>query len=912
MPSPLTPIESWFASRNWTAFDFQRQAWTAYLEGRSGLIHAPTGMGKTLAAWLGPVAESLAARGAAGPPDEPEPLRVLWLTPLRALANDTAHSLSQPLADLPLNWSIELRTGDTSSSVKLRQRDRMPTALVTTPESLSILLSYPGVAKRFATLRCIVCDEWHELMSSKRGVQAELAMARLRTLAPGIRTWGLSATLANIDEAAETLVGVTSQSGAGVPPAIDAERDWRPAHPREVDPPLVIHAHADKRIELDTIIPEQIDRFPWAGHLGTALVKPVAERIRSAGTSLVFTNTRSQAELWFRALIRHAPDLIGAVALHHGSIDRGIREQVETMLRGAATDAQRAPTSPPSPLGGEGRVRGSSTTRAQRASALTSPPPPAGDVPSEARRRGAHPTPAERATSSPLRAVVCTSSLDLGVDFYPVDQVIQIGSPKGVARLIQRAGRSGHRPGVPSRVVCVPTNALELAEFAAARDQIEAKRLEARPPIEKPLDLLTQHIVTVAMGDGFNEADLLREVRTTRAFRDLTDQEWEWALDFAGRGGEALVHYPDYQRLTPADNGAEWKGPERRIAMLHRMAIGTIVGDESVLVKYANGRTLGSIEESFIGRLRPGDRFVFSGRTLELKRLREMTATVTRARSGSGAVPRWGGGKMALSSRLADAVLDRFARARAGDFEGPEMTALAPLLTLQHERSRLPVPGELVIERLRTRAGYHAFLYPFAGRLAHEGLGAVLAHRIAQREPRTIRATSNDLGIELWCDEPIDLDERGWRAVLSPERLVEDVLASINASQLARRAFREIARVAGLVHQGYPGQRKRARHLQASSDLFYDVFREFDPSNLLLTQAEREVAEGHLDVRRLRDALDRLSGWDFALVELERLSPMSFPLFAEALRTTTVSTEGWDVRVRKLVARLEEGAEAHA
>jgi ATP-dependent Lhr-like helicase len=814
------PAERWFAARGWAPFDFQREAWRAHAEGRSGLIHAPTGTGKTLGALFGPLIEAKSgAPGEGDPGPVAAALRLLWITPMRALANDTLDSIIAPVTDLALGWRVEKRTGDSSSAAKARQRRDMPHALVTTPESLTILLSYPESAGLFASVRTIVVDEWHELLGTKRGVQTELALARLRTLAPGVRTWGLSATLGNIHEAARALVG------------------------RDAPEPVLVRGIAPKAIEVECILPERVERFPWAGHLGTALLDRVIERIEGAGTTLLFTNTRSQAEIWFRAILRKRPDLLGKIALHHASLDRAIRERVEAMLRSRDTT---------------------------------------------------------------LRAVVCTSSLDLGVDFSPVDRVIQVGSPKGVARLIQRAGRSGHRPGAVSRVVCVPGHALELIEFASARDAIERGEVESRVPVRTALDVLTQHLVTAAMGGGFDEPALRREVRSCAAFGALTDAEWDWAMDFVHRGGATLGAYPDYARIAP-ENG-RWRVAGPRIATRHRMAIGTIVADAAVVIKLGNGRTLGSIEESFITRLCPGDRFVFGGRVLELVRLRQMTATVRPARSSRGAVPSWQGGKMPLSTQLARGVRDRLDDAARGRFEGEELRALRPLLELQAEISRIPRHGEILIETFTLEDGFHAFCFLFGGRLAHEGLGAVLSLRLSRRFPASITAVGNDWGIELATDRTLPLNDTDWRALLSPENLADDLLASVNQSELARRQFREIARIAGLTHQGFPGRAVGSRMLQASSDMFFEVFDQFDPRNLLLDQARREVVEGQLEVRRLIEVLESCARSRLVLVEPGTVTPLAFPLYAESLRATTVSSEAWEDRVRRMSARFEGDA----
>lgn len=820
----IEPALRLFRERNLEPFAFQRETWEAYLRGESGLLHAPTGTGKTLAVWLGPLAEWIAEGRPVGPrvarkrPEGP-PLRVLWITPLRALAADTTAALADAAAALGAPWTIELRTGDTSASARRRQRERLPTALVTTPESLSLLLTYPDAHDRFASLRCVVVDEWHELLGTKRGVQTELGLARLRRLAPGVRTWGLSATLGNLDEAIETLLG---QGRAGEP----ARR--------------IIRGDVDKRCEVVTLLPPDMNRFPWSGHLGSAQAPGVVEALERAGTTLLFTNTRSQTELWFQAILRARPDWHGSIALHHGSLDRAVRERVEAML-----------------------ARGE------------------------------------------LRCVVCTSSLDLGVDFRPVDQVIQVGSPKGVARLVQRAGRSGHRPGAVSRALGVPTHALELVEFAAARAALGAGQLESRKPLSRPLDVLVQHLVTLALGGGFRPDEALAEVRTTHAYATLTDREWSWAMDFVARGGPALKAYPQYARVVERDGLRVVASPQ--IARLHRMCVGTITSDGAVSVRFRSGASLGSVEEGFVSRLVPGDRFVFAGRTLELLELRDMTAWVRPARS-RGSVPRWGGAKMPLSTQLSAFIRLQLERARRGDFDGPEMGAARRVLDLQRRWSRIPAPDELLIERTRTRDGFHAFIYPFEGRLAHEGLAALAAHRLAAHAPMTLTYSMNDYGFSLVAPTPFALDERGWRRLFSPDRLIEDLLECINTVALARRAFRGVARVAGLIFPGFPGAPKTARQLQASSELFFDVFSEFDPGNMLLDQARREVLERELEVERIRAALDRMAAARLVIADTRALTPMAFPLWAEFLQSQ-VSSEAWPDRVRKMAVQLEHEAD---
>lgn len=806
-------FENWFASRGWTPFAFQREAWRAWMDGCDGLIHAPTGTGKTLAALLGPIAGSAE--------DEPTGLRLLWLTPLRALARDTEENIRDALREFAPGWRVGSRTGDTTASQRRKLRERMPAVLITTPESLAVMISFPGARESFQDVGTVVVDEWHELMSSKRGVLAELCLARLRAWNPRVRTWGLSATLGNLEEAMHVLCGVAGKR-----------------------PRRLICGDMPKAIEIETLIPREIERFPWSGHIGLAMVQDVADRLNRAKTTLLFTNTRAQCELWHRALREITGWGDDALAIHHGSLDRAQRESVEDRLRREA-----------------------------------------------------------------VRCVVCTSSLDLGVDFSPVEQVIQIGSPKGIARLLQRAGRSGHAPGRPSRVLCVPAHAFELIEFSAARAAVAARDVEPRPPIRKPLDVLVQHVVTVALGEPVPPEALRREVMQTHAYADLTDDEWNWVLDHVRGTGPVLKAYPDYRRVVETPAGLAVESPV--VARLHRLNIGTIPSDGMLEVRYLRGGRLGSVEERFVGPLKPGDVFYFAGRALEFVRLREMTLWVRAASSGANAVPVWMGGRLPLSTHLAVRVRQRLDEAARGIYADEEMRAARPLLELQQKRSVIPSAGEWLIELTRSREGYHAFIYPFAGRLAHEGLGALIAHRFATRRPATVRISANDYGFELLSSAPFPADEPSWRDLLSIEHLGDDLAACIAGGALERHQFRDIARVAGLVFGGYPGRRKTTRQLQASGTLFYEVFQRYDPSNLLLTQARREVARDQLQAERLRAALEEAARSRLRIVEMDRFSPFAFPLWAERQRAQ-VSSETWADRVRRMAERLEAEAKRHA
>jgi len=805
----LDASAAWCRQQGWEPFPFQREVWQAVVDGESGLVHAPTGTGKTLAVWLGAVAAGWT----------PQPLRVVWLTPLRALAADSAAALNQPLPDLAPDWTVAIRTGDTPTAARRTMRMRPPTAMITTPESLSLLLSLEDAADAFSGLQLVVVDEWHELLASKRGVQTELALARLRSLSPGLRTWGLSATLGNIDEAAMALVG-----GA-------------------VESPRIVRADVPRQLEIETLIPKPMERFPWAGHMGMRLLPQVVETLEPVATSLVFTNTRSQAERWFEAIRRTRPQW--KLALHHGSIDRELRTEAEEGLR-----------------------------------------------------RGV------------LKAVVATGSLDLGVDFGPVEQVLQIGSPKGIARLLQRAGRSGHRPGAVGRLVCVPTHALELVECAAAREAASEGVTEPRRPLNGALDVLAQHIVTVACSGGFREADLFDEVRQTAAFRQLDQASWQWAMDFASRGGPALAAYPDFARIR--ERFGRWYVAGPAIARRHRMSIGTITSDAAVEVKWLRGGRLGTVEESFVSRLNEGDRFIFAGRTLKLFRFDGLIAWVRRAKpSAVGvAVPRWNGGRMPLSTLLASHVQALVAEQPRPGRTTAEMAAVEPLLTTQAQWSRRPQPKSLLIELVASRDGHHAFLYPFAGRLVHEGLAALVAWRIAQASPATLVSTVNDWGFQILGRQRIQpaaaSGEAFWRRMLTPAGLLEDLLACLNGTEMARRQFREIARVAGLI-AGHGAGRKGERNLQASAGLLFDVLEEYDPANMLLEQARREVLEAQFEYRRLHAALERIAAEEIHIVEPRRLSPLGFPLWAEQIQSR-LSTQGWLERITEMARELEETA----
>lgn len=813
-------VAEYFASIGWKPFRFQRSVWRAYQDGYSGLVHSATGTGKTLAVWMGPLIEWMNQNTdrTRWNPKRPPPLQVLWITPLRALAGDTEQSLRQPLEGLGLPWQLESRTGDTKASLKARQLKRLPTAMVTTPESLSLMLTHEKLLPQLSELKAVIVDEWHELLGTKRGIQTELGLARLRKLNPQLRVWGVSATLGNLQEAQQALAGVASL--------------------REV---RTIQGYTKKRLKIGSVIPRRIERFPWSGHIGTKMIPQVADLIDSVKSTLVFANTRSQTEIWYQRLLMQRPQWAGQIAIHHGSLDMSVRRWVEDGLRG-------------------GR----------------------------------------------LRAVVCTSSLDLGVDFTAVDLVIQIGSPKSVARLLQRAGRSGHQPDAVSRLAFVPTNAIELIELAATQDAIKLGNLEARPLLGKPLDVLAQHVVTIAIGGGFESEELLAEVRSTLAYQSLTDQEWQWVLDFVVRGGSSLTAYPEYHRVEIADE--RYQVTQRRTITSHRMNIGTIVADASMQVKFQKGKTLGTAEESFLSKLKAGDRFLFAGRLVSMLRIRDNVAYVKLAKGKPDTVPRWMGGRMPLSSELSAALRRKIAEAAAGKLVGREMKSLRGLFELQQRWSSLPQEDELLIEKIKTRDGYQVFVFPFEGRLVHEGLAALMAYRISRLHKTTFSMACNDHGFVLQSPGEIDIAAAIAHGILRTDDLVSDILACMNSTEMAKRQFRQIARVAGLIQAGFPGQRKSAGYLQASSNLFFDVFTQYDADNLLLDQSRREVLETQLETERMFHALDRIAASRIVIESPERVTPLSFPLLVDRLRER-VSSETLADRVARMQAELEQAAQ---
>jgi ATP-dependent Lhr-like helicase len=810
----IQPALDWFAEQKWKPFDFQVQAWNAYLAGKSGLVNAPTGSGKTYSLLTPILLEYLRDH-----PNKPKNigLQAIWITPIRALSKEIEYSAQRATEALQVPWQIGVRTGDTSLTKRARQKTRPPEFLITTPESLHLLLASRGYDEYFKDLRAIVVDEWHELMGSKRGVQVELALSRLKNIAKGMKVWGISATIGNMDQALEVLMG----------------SDYRT---KGIE---IIRAKIKKEMEVESVLPDELERMPWSGHLGIHMLKKVLPIIHNSTSTLLFTNVRSGAEIWYQKLLDAAPELAGVMAMHHSAISQQLRSWVEEQLH-------------------EGN----------------------------------------------LKAVVCTSSLDLGVDFRPVETVIQVGSPKGVARFLQRGGRSGHQPGAVSRIFFLPTNSLELIEASALREAMNRGIIEERIPYVRSFDVLIQYLITLAVSNGFRPKEIYEEIRNTFSYNSVTEDEFNWLLRFITTGGHSLTAYDEYRKVEVEDG--VYKVVDRRIAQRHRLSIGTIVGDSSVLIKFVTGKYIGSIEEYFIAQLNPGDVFWFAGRTLELVRVKDMEAQVRKSNKKSGRVPSWQGGRMPLSSLLSDMIRLKVDEAANNHWGDPEMKFIKPLMELQRKLSHLPKHNEFLVESFESSEGHHVMMYPFEGRNVHEGMAALVAYRISKIRPITFSIAMNDYGFELLSDQEIPIYEAIETDLLGSDNLRLDIQASINSTEMARRKFRDIAAISGLVFKGYPGKPVKDRHLQSNSQLFFDVFHQYESTNLLLLQAYEEVMDFQLEETRLRRALDRIAKQKIIVKEPDRPTPFSFPIIVDGMREKLTS-EKLEDRIKKMLVDFEEG-----
>lgn len=825
-------IQTWYKQKQWKQFSFQKEMEEAYLAGFSGLLNAPTGSGKTFALFLPFLAGYINQNPDTYQTKSNNGLQMLWLTPLRALTNDIRKAMQEVCDDLGMPWRIMTRTGDTSAADKASLKKRLPEVLLTTPESLHLMLAQKEYDKVFKGLQVFVCDEWHELLGTKRGVQVELGLSKLKSLSEKVKSevnhspfttyhslkvWGISATIGNLEQAAEVLLG----------------NDFPPERIK------MVRANIEKKLVIESVIPENIENYSWAGHIGVKLLPQVMEIVAKSKTTLIFTNTRSQAEIWYHAIIDNYPEYAGIMAMHHGSLDNELRNWVEQALHAEA-----------------------------------------------------------------LKVVVCTSSLDLGVDFRPVDTVVQVGSPKGVARFMQRAGRSGHHPGAISKAYFVPTHSLELLEGAALKQAIKQGVFESRDPMLLTMDVLIQYMVTLAVSDGFRADELYREIKLTFAFADLRRDEFNQLLDFITNGGKTLAQYDEFLKVE-VENGL-FKVNSRKVAMRHRLSIGTITSELSIRVKWLSGGSLGTLEEGFISKLKPGDTFWFAGRSLEFIKIKEMSAYVKKSTKTKGLIPSWAGGRMPLSSQLSAVFRDKLDEVAHGVEKDIEVKALRPLFDLQKQLSHLPQSHEFLIESFKSREGHHLLFYPFEGRLVHEGMASLLAYRISKIKASSFSIAMNDYGFELLTDEDIPIEEALEDAsFFSIDNLIDDIQNSLNANEMARRRFRDIAHIGGLVFTGYPGQQVKNKHLQASTSLLFEVFNEYEPDNLLVRQAYNEALAFQLEEFRLRAALQRIQTQSIILKTIERPTPFAFPIMVDSLGREKLTTETMEERIAKMARRYD-------
>ncbi len=805
---------NWFESKGWTTFPFQLKTWKAYLQNKNGIVNAATGSGKTYALIVPILLEFLKQHHKKDKLPTKNGLQAIWISPIKALTKEIQSAAQEAASAFGIDWNIGIRTGDTPTNERTKQKKNPPEILITTPESLHLLLATVGYEDIFKNLKVIIADEWHELVGSKRGVQVELALSHLKSLLPKLKTWGISATIGNMEEAAAVLFGADYHND-----------NW-----------TLIRSKITKKIQIKTVLPDDINTFPWSGHMGILMVDKILNIVNESKTSLLFTNTRSQCERWYQVLLDHQPELAGLMAMHHSAIDREQRDWVENALHEGV-----------------------------------------------------------------LRLVVCTSSLDLGVDFRPVETVIQIGSPKGVARFMQRAGRSGHQPGATSVIHFVPTHAMELIEAAALRKAVKDKNLESRLPYIRSFDVLVQYLVTLSVSGGFVAEDIYKEIKKTYSYESVTPEEWNWCLAFICTGGQSLDAYDEYNRV------GFYKGKyyiaDQAMATRHRLSIGTIVSDTTVEVKYRNGSKIGRIEERFISALNTGDVFIFSGKVLEVVRIKEMEVRVKASKKKRAITPSWAGGRMPFSAQLSEELRHQMGLIQDQKSSSVELKKLAPLTNLQRNRSHVSSDDELLIEYFKDREGYHLVFYPFDGRHVHEGLSALIAWRLSQLQSISFSVAVNDYGFELLTDQELNVDEIINVDLFSTDHLQEHLQESANAVEMAKRKFRDIASIAGLIFKGFPGAQKRSKHLQSSSQLFFDVFQQHEPDNLLVQQAFEEVMRFQLQEHRLYQTLQRITQQKIVITRPKQPTPFSFPLITDRLREK-VSSETLADRIRKMKLKM--------
>lgn len=827
---PILPARfaAWFAGRGWTPRAHQLEVLKRCAAGRSTLLIAPTGAGKTLAGFLPSLAE-LAGRAAEGG-HRPHRLHTLYVSPLKALTTDIARNLDAPVREMSLALRIETRTGDTPPSKRQRQRAHPPDILLTTPEQLLLLIASEHARVFFEDLRTVIIDEIHALAPTKRGDLLALALSRVRHWAPEHRRLGLSATVADDVGLARWLLG---QGGAETPASVIVRAP--PGAPPIVD---VLDSGA---------------RIPWAGHTARHALPEVYAAIKQARLALVFVNTRAQAEMTFQELWRINEDGL-PIALHHGSLDVAQRRKVEAAMAAGA-----------------------------------------------------------------LRAVVCTSTLDLGIDWGDVDLVIQIGAPKGAARLVQRIGRANHRFDEPSRALLAPSNRFEVLECRAAQEAVEEGAIDGSAPRAGALECLAQHIMGCACGEPFAADQLYEEVRGATPYADLTRDQFDRVLDLVACGGYALQRYDRYRRVVLDPNTGRWRARNPAVAQQHRMNVGAIIESEMLNVRLAHraqarpgrtaaqggdrplvaGRRLGQIEEYFIEGLTPGDTFMFAGQILRFVDLREEDALVVRAADENPRIPSYAGGKFPLSTFLA-------ARVRRMLHEPAHQKALPQQVRewigMQERRSVVPAPDEMLIETFPRALKHYLVAYPFEGRLAHQTLGMLITRRLERAGKRPLGFLASEYAMAVWALEPmggVNLD-----ALFAEDMLGDDLESWLAESALMKRTFRNCAVIAGMIERRAPGSQKTGRQVTFSTDLIYDVLRRYEPDHILLQAAFADAGEGYLDIKRLGALLARVKG-RIIHKDLPHVSPFAAPVMLEVGRVP-VQGEAEDAILEDAAALIEE------
>lgn len=833
-------FEAWFAARGWAPRPHQLALAEVSLRGESALLIAPTGGGKTLAGFLGTLIE-LSERGAtnSGIPA----LHTLYISPLKALAADVQRNVMTPVTEMGLPIRIETRTGDTATHVRQKQRKTPPDILLTTPEQLALLIASDHAASFFADLRCVIIDEIHALTPSKRGDLLSLGLATLAEWAPACRFLGLSATVREPEELARWL-DVRGQPSSA---ALAAAPHPQPLLPKGGEKGLecgvrIIVASGGVKADVDILISRE--RIPWSGHSGRFAVAEVYEAIKAAKMTLVFVNTRSQAELMFQELWNANEDGL-PIALHHGSLVREQRQRVEAAMAAGL-----------------------------------------------------------------LKAVVCTSTLDLGIDWGEVDLVIQMGAPKGAARLIQRIGRANHRMDEASKAILVPTNRFEVLECRAAEAAVEAGEIDGEGVRTGALDILAQHVMGRACGEGFRLDELFDEVRRAAPYAGLDWETFERIVDFVATGGYALKTYDRFHRIVRRSDGL-WVARTARDKQAHRMNIGAIVEAPMLSVRLASfaakaglpksseqralraGRKLGEMEEYFLSLLTPGDTFLFGGEILRLIAIDGMDALVMRAQSDSPAIPTYNGGKFPLTTFLADRV--RKMIHDPAQWKGlPD--PVREWFEIQQLRSAIPPPDHLLVETF-PRAGRHYLVtYPFEGRLAHQTLGMLVTRRLERMGAKPSGFVASEYAMAVWGLEDmrgLDMD-----AVFHPDMLGDDLEEWLAESALMKRTFAHCAIISGLIHRNLPGSEKNSRQVTFSTDLIYDVLRSHEPDHILLQAARQDAATGLLDVRRLSDMLTRIEG-RIVHKPLERISPFAVPVMLEVGREPVFGASAMEAVLRE-------------